>query len=171
MEILKTLVEDGLLRPAPASALWHVDGSKFDEQVLRSRGAALLGVREISRGWLGYNLPLQLTSFIGRAKEIADIKGLLDSARLVTLTGSGGTGKTRLSQEVGAQLLTWPALVPRSSPCDRRSRPESHFAGCGHACAARVLQSPWSSLGRYGKRVGVQRIAQDVLCKKGTAGG
>ena len=105
VEMLKTLVEDGLLRPAPASALWHVDGSKFDEQVVRSRGAALLGVREISRGWLGYNLPLQLTSFIGREKEIADINGLLDSARLVSLTGSGGTGKTRLSQEVGAQLL------------------------------------------------------------------
>ncbi len=51
------------------------------------------------------NLPLQLTSFIGREKEIADIKGLLKSARLVTLTGSGGTGKTRLSQEVGAEEL------------------------------------------------------------------
>jgi predicted ATPase len=105
VEMLKTLVEDGLLRPAPASALWHVDGSRFDEHVVRSRGAALLGVREIGRGWLGYNLPLQLTSFIGREKEIAAINGLLDSARLVTLTGSGGTGKTRLSQEVGAQLL------------------------------------------------------------------
>ena len=52
------------------------------------------------------NLPAQLTSFIGREKEIAEIKSALGSARLVTLTGSGGTGKTRLSQEVGAQLLT-----------------------------------------------------------------
>jgi predicted ATPase/class 3 adenylate cyclase len=52
------------------------------------------------------NLPLQLTSFVGREKEIADIKSLLSSARLVTLTGSGGTGKTRLSQEVGAEELT-----------------------------------------------------------------
>ena len=51
------------------------------------------------------NLPLQLTSFIGREKEIAEIKELLNSARLVTLTGSGGTGKTRLSQEIGAELL------------------------------------------------------------------
>lgn len=51
------------------------------------------------------NLPVQLTSFIGREKEIAEIKKLLDSARLITLTGSGGTGKTRLSQEVGAQKL------------------------------------------------------------------
>jgi predicted ATPase/class 3 adenylate cyclase len=53
-----------------------------------------------------HNLPIQLTSFIGREKEIAEIKAAFDSARLVTLTGSGGTGKTRLSQEVGAQLLT-----------------------------------------------------------------
>src|ERR1700752_4500047 len=52
-----------------------------------------------------HNLPEQLTSFIGREKEIAEIKALLRSARLVTLTGSGGTGKTRLSQEVGAQEL------------------------------------------------------------------
>ena len=52
------------------------------------------------------NLPVQLTSFIGREKEIAEIKSALGSARLVTLTGSGGTGKTRLSQEVGMQLLT-----------------------------------------------------------------
>jgi predicted ATPase/class 3 adenylate cyclase len=52
------------------------------------------------------NLPEQLTSFIGREKEIGEIRSLLGAARLVTLTGSGGTGKTRLSQEIGAQLLT-----------------------------------------------------------------
>jgi predicted ATPase/class 3 adenylate cyclase len=53
-----------------------------------------------------HNLPTQLTSFIGREKEIAEIKSLIHSERLVTLTGSGGTGKTRLSQEMGTQLLT-----------------------------------------------------------------
>jgi predicted ATPase/class 3 adenylate cyclase len=52
------------------------------------------------------NLPTQLTSFIGREKEFEEIKSALNTARLVTLTGSGGTGKTRLSQEVGTQLLT-----------------------------------------------------------------
>ena len=52
------------------------------------------------------NLPTQVTSFIGREKEKAEIQALLDSRRLVTLTGSGGTGKTRLSQEVGAQMLS-----------------------------------------------------------------
>ncbi|MGW8250860.1 MAG: adenylate/guanylate cyclase domain-containing protein, partial [Anaerolineales bacterium] len=51
------------------------------------------------------NLPIQLTSFIGREKEIIEIQGLLADARLVTLTGPGGTGKTRLSQEVGSEEL------------------------------------------------------------------
>jgi hypothetical protein len=51
------------------------------------------------------NLPTQLTSFIGREKEITEIEALLDSSRLVTITGSGGTGKTRLSIEVGERVL------------------------------------------------------------------
>ena len=51
------------------------------------------------------NLPTQLTSFVGRQKEISEIIASLNSSHLVTLTGSGGTGKTRLSIEVGTQLL------------------------------------------------------------------
>ncbi|HLE26902.1 MAG TPA: tetratricopeptide repeat protein [Anaerolineales bacterium] len=52
-----------------------------------------------------HNLPLQLTSFIGREKEIADVKRLLIGARLATLTGPGGIGKSRLSLQVAAELL------------------------------------------------------------------
>ncbi len=51
------------------------------------------------------NLPIQLTTFIGREKEIAEVKQDLNEHRLVTLTGSGGTGKTRLSLQVAAELL------------------------------------------------------------------
>jgi predicted ATPase/class 3 adenylate cyclase len=50
-----------------------------------------------------HNLPTQLTSFIGREKELTEIQAMLSSARLVTLTGSGGTGKTRLAIQVGSQ--------------------------------------------------------------------
>jgi len=51
------------------------------------------------------NLPVQLTNFIGREKEVEQIKKLLEKNRLVTLTGSGGTGKTRLSLQAAAELL------------------------------------------------------------------
>lgn len=54
---------------------------------------------------LSNNLPLQLTSFIGREKEIQEIRKLVTAHRLVTLTGSGGTGKTRLSVEIGTLEL------------------------------------------------------------------
>ena len=52
-----------------------------------------------------HNLPVQLTSFIGREKEMVEIKTALNEHRLVTLTGSGGAGKTRLSLQVAADLL------------------------------------------------------------------
>ena len=51
------------------------------------------------------NLPLQVTSFVGRDKEVAEIKGLLNKSRLVSLVGSGGVGKTRMALQVGADLL------------------------------------------------------------------
>jgi predicted ATPase len=51
------------------------------------------------------NLPQQVTSFIGRERELAEIKDQLSQARLLTLLGMGGLGKTRLSLQVGADLL------------------------------------------------------------------
>jgi predicted ATPase/class 3 adenylate cyclase len=53
-----------------------------------------------------HNLPRQLTSFVPREREIAEIKARLGNYRLVTLTGSGGAGKTRMALEVGAALLS-----------------------------------------------------------------
>jgi predicted ATPase/DNA-binding winged helix-turn-helix (wHTH) protein len=55
------------------------------------------------------NLPRQRTSFVGREKEVEDLKSLLASARLVTLTGSGGCGKSRLAVQVATQV---PAAFP-----------------------------------------------------------
>lgn len=75
------------------------------------------------------NLPAQLTSFVGRENEMRQVAQLLKQSRLLTLTGSGGTGKTRLSLQVASNLIeqfkdgVWfielapisePALVPNT---------------------------------------------------------
>jgi predicted ATPase/Tfp pilus assembly protein PilF len=52
------------------------------------------------------NLPAETTSFVGRAREVAELKRLLAANRLVTVTGPGGCGKTRLALRVAADLLS-----------------------------------------------------------------
>ena len=51
------------------------------------------------------NLPIQPEALIGRARELADTLALLETARLVTLTGAGGSGKTRLALQAAAELV------------------------------------------------------------------
>lgn len=51
------------------------------------------------------NLPQQVTSFIGREKELSQVREYLQTARLLTVTGSGGCGKTRLTLQVATELL------------------------------------------------------------------
>src|SRR5215472_1228618 len=62
--------------------------------------------RPRARGGRPNNLPPQLTSFVGREREIAEVTALVRRSRLVTLTGAGGIGKTRLALRVGAALLS-----------------------------------------------------------------
>ena len=69
------------------------------------------------------NLPVHLTSFIGREAELADVARLASQYRLVTLTGSGGVGKTRLAARTAAELAAthrdgawWVELAPLSDP-------------------------------------------------------
>src|SRR6185436_1896411 len=50
------------------------------------------------------NLPAQLTSFVGREREIDELRRLVGEHRLITLVGVGGTGKTRLMLQIGAAL-------------------------------------------------------------------
>ncbi len=76
-----------------------------------------------------HNLPAQLNSFVGREREIGELKELLATTRLVTLTSMGGTGKTRLSLQVAAEILgdypdgVW--LVELDSLTDARLVPEA----------------------------------------------
>ncbi|MBA2782565.1 MAG: hypothetical protein H0T74_06540, partial [Rubrobacteraceae bacterium] len=51
------------------------------------------------------NLPLELSSFVGREKELVEVKRLLENTRLLTLTGSGGCGKTRLALAAAGELV------------------------------------------------------------------
>jgi predicted ATPase/DNA-binding CsgD family transcriptional regulator len=63
-----------------------------------------------------HNLAEPLTSFIGRDHEIAEVERLLESTRLLTLTGTGGVGKTRLGREVAVRLLARPMLAGLAYP-------------------------------------------------------
>jgi len=51
------------------------------------------------------NLPLQVTSFVGRETDLDEVKRLVEKSRLITLVGPGGVGKTRLALQTGADLL------------------------------------------------------------------
>jgi predicted ATPase/class 3 adenylate cyclase/DNA-binding XRE family transcriptional regulator len=62
-------------------------------------------LRSLGNPALANNLPAQLSAFIGRERELSDVRGLAGSSRLVTLTGAGGAGKTRLGLQVAAELL------------------------------------------------------------------
>ncbi len=85
---------DAATPPHPAPP----DGDK-GWRVVR-QGTRWLPLRQVPN-----NLPQHTTSFHGRERELDEIKAVLQSARLVTLLGMGGLGKTRLSMQVAAELL------------------------------------------------------------------
>jgi predicted ATPase len=62
-------------------------------------------LRSLGNPALQNNLPAQLASFVGRDRELAEVRALVESSRLVTLTGAGGSGKTRLGLQAAAELL------------------------------------------------------------------
>jgi predicted ATPase len=76
---------------------------------------------------LGPPLPVPLSSFVGRERALEEIRGLLRATRLLTLTGSGGVGKTRLALEVarGTVDAAWtPAFVELAPLVDGASVPQ-----------------------------------------------
>jgi predicted ATPase len=69
------------------------------------------------------NLPLQVDRFIGREREMVEVKALLATTRLLIITGAGGSGKTRLALQVATDLLDefrqgvwWVDLAALSDP-------------------------------------------------------
>lgn len=58
-----------------------------------------------SLDYMPTNLPIQVTTFVGRDREMLELKELLPTTRILTITGAGGAGKTRLAVQVAAELL------------------------------------------------------------------
>ena len=105
------LVRDGL---PPGAALADLGVHRLKdlgrpERIFQLHAAGLPArfppLRSLGNPALPNNLPAQLSAFIGRDREVAEVRGLVASSRLVTLTGAGGCGKTRLGLQVAAELL------------------------------------------------------------------
>ncbi|WP_157519695.1 ATP-binding protein [Herbidospora daliensis] len=88
------LADEHGLDPGPALAA-------LQQRIIEADPALRPGSPARTRG----NLPADTTSFVGRRAEAADVARLLAESRLVTLTGVGGVGKTRLAVQVGRDLL------------------------------------------------------------------
>jgi predicted ATPase/DNA-binding CsgD family transcriptional regulator len=91
------------------------------------------------------NLPAQLTSFVGRDAELADVLALISSARLVSVTGAAGCGKTRLALRVASAVLpdypdgAWLIEISRVN--------DAAFVGQAVATVLGVREEPGGSIG------------------------
>ena len=90
----------GLAEPVRAVFVAAARGRRPATEVLAARQGQATGASALQN-----NLPAQLSGFIGRDRELAEVRALVESSRLVTLTGAGGCGKTRLSLQVADGLL------------------------------------------------------------------
>src|SRR5207248_2313030 len=70
------------------------------------RSTAAFGVRRSKQTNSRHNLPHELNEFIGRESQFVELRDLLGRTRALTLTGSGGVGKTRLAQRLAAAVLS-----------------------------------------------------------------
>lgn len=94
-------LEAAVLRQDPA--LDPPGGSRGTRGTAGDDGAAALEIAP-ERPVVHHNVPAQLSSFVGREREMAELLDLARRSRLVTLTGPGGSGKTRLAFEVASNL-------------------------------------------------------------------
>jgi predicted ATPase/DNA-binding SARP family transcriptional activator len=78
----------------PGEELRRMEGAVLRQEILPASPPAM------------HNLPALLTSFLGREREVSEVRALVQSSRLVTLTGAGGIGKTRLGLQVADGLLS-----------------------------------------------------------------
>ena len=101
----RVVVEENAVQ-AQISALRKVLGAKAIATVSRS-GYFELAVDRVAPASVApkHNLPQPITAFIGREREMEEVERLLETTRVLTLTGAGGCGKTRLALQVSTALL------------------------------------------------------------------
>ncbi len=100
-------------RQAEASRVFHAIRTHLSDELGMQPQPALRELhdrileQDPALGWAApdHNLPAELTSFVGRARELDEIDALLHRTRLLTLTGAGGSGKTRLALRVARRQL------------------------------------------------------------------
>ena len=97
------LAAAGLEAPSVPGGGWQAAGRPGGPGVVLAAGEAGLGA-EGGAAAVVHGLPAALTSFIGRGEPVGEVAGLLEKHRLVTVTGPGGSGKTRLAGEVAKQV-------------------------------------------------------------------
>ncbi|MBV9166621.1 MAG: winged helix-turn-helix domain-containing protein [Solirubrobacterales bacterium] len=102
------LVEELGMEPGPP--LRELHDRVLDQDPALGLGAPAPDLASPHRGGeraspTGHNLPAELTSFIGRERELGEISAALRESRLLTLTGAGGSGKTRLALRVARQVI------------------------------------------------------------------
>jgi predicted ATPase/class 3 adenylate cyclase len=143
-ETAAALVRDAL--PAGASlkdlGVHRLKDMGRPERIFQLQAAGLQArfppLRSLGNPALPNNLPAQLATFIGRARELTEVRDLVKSCRLVTLTGAGGCGKTRLSLQLAAGLLdgsgdgVW--LVELAAVSDESAVPGAISEALGIAC-------------------------------------
>jgi non-specific serine/threonine protein kinase len=102
--------------------------------LLRAAQSHLASAHDIGSGFERHNLPLPTTSFVERSGELSRLARLLSESRLVTITGAGGCGKTRLALELARAHVdhfdrTW--LVELASLADGSLVPQTIVASLG----------------------------------------
>ena len=130
----RVLVEQLALEPsAPLRqlerAILRQEASLDLEATIAARAPSVAAGSESSRQGpredrnVPHNLPAQVSSFVGRERELSELRQLLSRARVITLTGAGGVGKTRLALQLAASMLDGSGrrgLVCRSRAADGR---------------------------------------------------
>ncbi|MET8337604.1 BTAD domain-containing putative transcriptional regulator [Streptosporangium canum] len=143
-DLRERLAESLGLAPGPDLAALHQAILVQDPALTAAPSPATTAARPLT------NVPSALTDLIGRAEAVGELRSLLKAGRLVTLTGAGGVGKTRLALAIaeqvgqsfpgGVRLVEFGALAPSSrSPVHPRERRATAPATEVHDVVAEVL--------------------------------